>query len=147
MIVQAFYNEVTQAMRSMIDVVGERILINKTEDEAYNLIVEVVLNNYQWSNARTPSKKVEGKFNIDALTLLTAKMDVMTQSLDHLNVNVVNSCAPSPPFNSCGSFDHMTLNYQVKSNFSQHSNDKVVSVNNFQPWMNRDPYCNIYNPD
>jgi len=40
MIVQAFYNGVTQPVRSTIDVAARGTLMNKTEDEAYNLIEE-----------------------------------------------------------------------------------------------------------
>jgi len=50
--VQACYNGVTQLVRSTIDVLAGGTLINKTEDEAYNLIEEMTLNNCQWSNER-----------------------------------------------------------------------------------------------
>jgi len=40
-------------MRSTIDAAVGGILMNKTEDEAYNLIEEMTLNNYQWSNERS----------------------------------------------------------------------------------------------
>ena len=70
--------------------------MNKMEEEAYNLIQEMKLNNYQWSNERIPSKEAEGKFDVDALTLLTTKMNDMTHRLERLHVNIVNACAPSP---------------------------------------------------
>jgi len=79
----------------MIDAASGGILMSKTKDETYNLIEEMPLNNYQWSNERGQPRRVRGKFDVDALTLLTTKMDVMTQRLHRLNVNVVNSCAPS----------------------------------------------------
>ena len=50
MIIQAFYNGVTQSVRSTIDAAAGGTLMNKTEDEAYNLIEEMALNNFQWSN-------------------------------------------------------------------------------------------------
>lgn len=68
--------------------------MNKTEDEAHNLIQEIMPNNCQQSNKRTPSKKAKGKFNVDSLTLVTAIIDAMTQRLDRLYVNTVNACAP-----------------------------------------------------
>jgi len=34
----------------MIDVAASGTLTNKMEDEAYNLIEEMALNHYQWSN-------------------------------------------------------------------------------------------------
>jgi len=43
-------------MRSMIDATMGGTLKTKTEDEAYNLIEGMTLNNYQWSNERTHSK-------------------------------------------------------------------------------------------
>jgi len=68
--------------------------MNKTEDEAYNLIKQMTPNNYQWCNKRGQLKRVGGKFELDALTLLTAKMDAMIQILDCLNFNVMHACAP-----------------------------------------------------
>ena len=62
--------------------------MNKTEDEAYNLIEEMALNNFQLS------KRVRGNHEVDALTLLNAKVDAMTKRLERLNVNAVNSSAP-----------------------------------------------------
>ena len=91
---QAFYNNVTKAMKSIIDATAGGTLMNKTEEEEYNLIQKMALNNYQWSNKSSPSKKVRDKFDVDTLTLCPGKMDAMTQILNHLNVNVVNACAP-----------------------------------------------------
>ena len=47
MLEQALSNGVTQSTRSAIDVVTGGTLINKIEDEAYDLIKEMALNNYQ----------------------------------------------------------------------------------------------------
>ena len=49
-----------------------------------------MLNNFQLS------KRVGGNHEVDALTLLNAKVDAMTQRLERLNVNAVNSSAPPP---------------------------------------------------
>ena len=47
MVVQMFYNGVTQPVRSMVDAAAGSTLMSETEDEAYNLIEEMALNNYQ----------------------------------------------------------------------------------------------------
>ena len=47
MTIQAFYNDVTQAVRSTIDATTGGTLMSKIEDEAYNLIEEMALNNFQ----------------------------------------------------------------------------------------------------
>jgi len=83
--------------------------MNKTEDEAYNLIEEMALNNFQWSIERGQPKRVGDKLEVDELTLLSVKVDAMTQRLDCMNVNAVNSSAP-PQCKICSSIEHMTLN-------------------------------------
>jgi len=47
--------------------------MNKTKDEAYNLIEEMVLNNFQWSDERGQPKQVGGNLEVDVLTLLSTK--------------------------------------------------------------------------
>ena len=61
---------------------------------------------------------VGGKLEVDALTLLFAKVNAMTQRLDRMNVNAVNSSAPSP-CEICGSIEHVALNCRVGIHFSQ----------------------------
>jgi len=80
MIIQAFYNGVTQSMRSTVDAVAGGTLMSKTKDEAYNLIKEIALNNFQWSTERTEPKPVGGKHEVDGITLLSVKVDAMTHS-------------------------------------------------------------------
>ena len=83
--------------------------MNKIEGETYNLIEEMMINNCRWSNERTLPKKAVGKFNVDALTLLTAKIDIMTQNVNNQNVNTLNAQALLPTYDSYGSFHHVTL--------------------------------------
>ena len=53
-------------------------MIKKIADEPYNLIIEMTLNNYQWSNEKKGQPmRLGGKFELDALPLLIAKMDVI----------------------------------------------------------------------
>ena len=92
--------------------------MSKMEEETFNLIKEMVLNNYEWSNEHDQPKRVGGKYEVDALTLLTVKMDAMTQKLDRLNVNAVNSCAPSHSCGRCGSIDHVIEICQVGNPFA-----------------------------
>jgi len=118
------------AMRSIIGVATGGTLMSEMEDEAYNLIKEMMLNNYQWSNERCQPKRVGEKSDVDALSLLTSKMDAMTQSHNTSNINTVNACAPSPTCDGCGSFDHLAVNCQVGNPFSPSSSDQVAYVNN-----------------
>jgi len=90
--------------------------MSKTKDEAHDLIEEMTLNNFQRSTDRTQPKRVGGKLEINAITLLSAKVDAMTHRLDQMNVNAVNYSA-LPPCKICGSIEHMTPNFQVGSPF------------------------------
>jgi len=58
-VVPTFYNGMTQLVRSMIDAAAGGTLMRKTEEEAYNLIEEMALNNYQWSNERANQSGLE----------------------------------------------------------------------------------------
>ena len=78
MVVQTFYNGVTQPVRSMIDAAVGGTLMSKTEEQSYNLIEEMALNNYQWSSQQGQPKRVGGKYEINVLTLLAAKMNATT---------------------------------------------------------------------
>ena len=73
-----------QAVRSIIDVAAEGTLMSKTEDEAYNLIEEMALNNFQWPTERAQPKRVGGKLEVDAFALLSAKADAITKRLYQL---------------------------------------------------------------
>ena len=103
-------------MRSTIDVAVGETLMSKAKDEAYNLIEEMRLNNFQWSTERAQPRRVRDKLEVDAFTLLSAKLDAMTKRLDQLNVNAINFSAPYP-YEICGSIEYISLNCQVGSPF------------------------------
>ena len=79
---QAFYNGVTQSVRSTIDVAARGTLMKKTKDKANNLIKEMVLNNYQWANEKSQPKRFKGKLELYAIYMLFPKLDVMSQRLE-----------------------------------------------------------------
>ena len=83
--------------------------MSKTKDEAYNLIEEMALNNFQWSTKWAQPRWIGGKLDVDAFTLISAKVDAMTKRLDQMNVNAMNSSAPFP-YGICGSIEHIFLN-------------------------------------
>jgi len=61
-------------MRFKIDAAASGTLMNKTEDEAYNMIEEMVLNNFQRSIERGQPKRVGGKLKVDTLYFLLKLM-------------------------------------------------------------------------
>jgi len=92
--------------------------MNNTEDKACNLIEEMALNNYQWSNGTSQPRRVGGKLEVDAISLLSAKVDAMSQKLERLNVNSISSSTPFPSCKICSYVDHLTVNCQIRSPFA-----------------------------
>jgi len=64
MIIWIFYIGVTQSVRSTIDTTVGGTLINKTEDETYNLIEEIALNNFQWSTNEANPNGLDVSFKL-----------------------------------------------------------------------------------
>ena len=52
----------------MIDAATRGTLMSKTEEEAFNLIEEMALNNYQWSSEHGQPNRIGCKYDIDVLT-------------------------------------------------------------------------------
>lgn len=45
--------------------------MNKTQDETFDLLEKIAMNNYQWSNERIMPKKAVGIYEGDAIIVLT----------------------------------------------------------------------------
>ena len=85
--------------------------MSKGMEEGYDLIESVAQNTHQWSSERGNIKKTPGKFDVDALTLISAKMEALTQKVDKLS-------QPKPvPANLlceiCGVSGHMASDCQL----------------------------------
>jgi len=59
-------------------------------------------------------KQVRGKLDVDATTLLYANVDAMTQRLDQMNVNTVNS-------NAVAAHDHPPSRYYPLWGYTAHT--------------------------
>ena len=56
--------------------------MKKNENEAYELLKDMVSNNYLWSSERLPPpKKVAGIHEVDALINLATQVKILTQQL------------------------------------------------------------------
>jgi len=87
----------------------------------------MTLNNFQLPDKRGQPKWVGGKPKVNTLTSLSTKVDVRTQRLNHLNTNVANSNGP-PPYEICGSIDHLAINYQVGSPFAKDTRHRSMTL-------------------
>ena len=52
MVFQNFYNGLGASTRTLIDAASGGAFIGKTQDEAYDLLEGMAMNNYQWQSER-----------------------------------------------------------------------------------------------
>ena len=62
---QTFYNGLLPDTQTMVDVVSGGALVNKTLDEAYELIKVMASNNYMKPTNRSTQRKIAGIHDID----------------------------------------------------------------------------------
>jgi protein-tyrosine-phosphatase len=89
--VQNFYNGLNASTRTLIDAASGGAFMSKSQDDAYNLLEEMAMNNYQWPNERSIQKKTVGVHEIDAITTLTAQVHSLTQQLKTTHVTTLIS--------------------------------------------------------
>ena len=59
----------------------------KLIEVAKALLEGMTSNNYHWSNKRATSKKSEGKYEVDAMTLIASRVNELAQVLDKVGVS------------------------------------------------------------
>lgn len=118
--------------------------MNKILDEAFDIIESVALNHHQWANERGHPMKTLGKYDMNALDLILAKMDALTQRFNQFNISVVNVTNVSSEI--CGAIDHTTMKYQIGVAPSQEVKMEQANViNNFNQRSQNNSYSSIFN--
>ncbi|XP_038976653.1 uncharacterized protein LOC120107448 [Phoenix dactylifera] len=138
LIVQTFYNGLTHSVRITIDAAAGGTLISKSTEEAYELLEEIVSNNYQWSSERGMPKKVPGMYDVDGINMLNAKVDSLVKMFGKLgNVNSISS--PVLSCDCCGGA-HMSsdcMQVQFVSNYNRQQQQNNPYSNTYYPgWRN-----------
>ena len=64
-------------MKILIDDATRSALIGKRIDIANALLVETASNNYHWSNERAAPKRSGGRYEVNAVTLLTSRVEAL----------------------------------------------------------------------
>ena len=92
LLVQIFYNGLSAQNRALIDSSANGCLSNMDEDEAYELLETMAINNHQWPTSRLTQRNraaVHGAGVRDtAVTNLETKMDAILQALGRGNGSV-----------------------------------------------------------
>ncbi|XP_042472515.1 uncharacterized protein LOC122055205 [Zingiber officinale] len=93
-----------------LDSVSGGALMNKSLDEAEEIIENVAQNHHQWASKRSGGAfsghqmKALGKFEVDAFMLMSAKLDALTKKFETMGINTANVIACVCDI--CGSTDH-----------------------------------------
>ena len=72
MLVHIFYNGLCGTTRTIIDAASGGAFMSKSANEAYDLLEEISMNNYQWTSERETTKKVARVHELDAISMFSA---------------------------------------------------------------------------
>lgn len=60
MLVHKFYNGMTGNTRTLVDAASGGTFMRKSDNEAFDLLEEIALNDQQWPNAQNGMRRVAG---------------------------------------------------------------------------------------
>jgi len=68
-----------------IDATAGRALMGKSIEAAKALLEEMASNNYHWRSDRATPQRGDGKYSVDAVTLLASRVDALAQKLEKVS--------------------------------------------------------------
>ncbi|XP_073035192.1 uncharacterized protein [Primulina eburnea] len=83
--IELFYNDLDGPTRGNVDSAIGGTIVSKTPDEAYELLEQMTINNYQWPSKRSGSRKPAGVYAVDPITSLTAQVSALTAQIAAMN--------------------------------------------------------------
>ncbi|KAL4278505.1 hypothetical protein GQ457_03G013430 [Hibiscus cannabinus] len=133
-----FYNGVNAPTRMMLDASANDTLLDKSLEEAFDILDQIANNDYQFPTARLGAgRRAPGKLDLDASDSVSAQLSVITNMLKNLQ-------------KSTDVRDDKALSY-VHCERNHHANDyptmheSASYVGNYNKNANN-PYSNTYNP-
>ena len=64
--------------------------MSKSEDEAYQLLENMAINNRQWPSERETSKKPTGMYEVDVFSNLATQVSLLTKQLQATHFKICN---------------------------------------------------------
>jgi len=83
--IQLFYNGLQLNTKMMVDAVAGGALMRKDRDEAYEVLEEMVSNDYQWQTERATPKKAAGMHGSNDITTIHVQLASLTKQVGVLN--------------------------------------------------------------
>jgi len=135
---QTFYNGLEQSVKISVDAIAGGALMGKSIEVAKTLLEEMASNNYHWSSERAAQKKSSGRYEVDAVTLLTSQVDALAQRLDR--VGAPNPVGVHAICETCGVLGHTSINCYNGPSTIEHAN----AMHNFNPTPQGNSYPNAH---
>ncbi|XP_042441300.1 uncharacterized protein LOC122026634 [Zingiber officinale] len=86
LMIHTFYNGINYQTKVSFDSAIGGALMNKGLDEAEDIIESVAQNHHQWASKRSSGAiKIPRKYSVDALDLITAKLNSLSRQFENLN--------------------------------------------------------------
>ncbi|XP_062086098.1 uncharacterized protein LOC133792198 [Humulus lupulus] len=149
MLVHTFYNGLRGNTRTIIDVAAGGAFMSKSANEAYELLEDMAMNNYNWPSERE-NKKVERVLEVYPMAMLTAQIASLTKQIQQQNNNSAQAMQLQPaPISceTCGGLHHFQQ-CPATSSYSVYDFplEQVQAIGNFPRQPNNNPYPNNYTP-
>ena len=144
LILQTFYKGLTDQTRSFVDSAAGGGIMNKTLDEAFELIERMASHNFSWTNERAMHPTQPVIMQHGSPEALEAKLDSLTSQISQLMLErngkaLVPVSAVSVPCQICGIEGHSPQ----ECPYFIASESQVAEVNYTQ---NQGPFSQNYNP-
>ncbi|XP_021775487.1 uncharacterized protein LOC110739328 [Chenopodium quinoa] len=142
-LMQTFYNGMTHEFRIYIDAASGGSLLTKNPTEARELIEKMAANDNYHPGGRNTVKK-GGKFDVDALTMLTSSVQALTSRFDKFQAGTSNT--PQELCQLCHVQGHVAPDCpQISQNAEEMSIEQANAFYSSSPKRPYDPYSNTYN--
>ncbi|XP_019052130.1 PREDICTED: uncharacterized protein LOC109114251 [Nelumbo nucifera] len=127
LLVQIFYNGLTEAIKTIQDAAAGDSINNKTPEVVHAHIEEMAANNYQWHSERAQVKKQLGLHNVDTYTALSMQIRALSKKIEEMQMAALH--VQSVTCDWCGG-GHISTKCQVGNQFRQ-STEQADIVGNF----------------
>ncbi|XP_063938129.1 uncharacterized protein LOC135147973 [Daucus carota subsp. sativus] len=140
LLIQTFYNGLTQEFRIFIDAASGGSVMAKSTEDARTLLDEMASNdNYPYSDRNQPKKG--GKYDVDALTMLTSSMKELANEIKELKSGSSSTVALCEICDTQGN-----TQYACQYNSSDMAMEQANALYNQNQRQQYNPYSNTYNP-
>jgi len=149
LLIQTFYDGLNESTRAYVDAVTGGALMSREPLEAMNLI-DSMAQNQQWSGRDNSRRRGGqggsqggGKYEVDHITALTAKMDAMQRAMDKLSVKAVEQQPQACVM--CGDERHAYEQCPLVQ--ADEESEQVNSINNEPSFFPKPPFNRSYSKD